>query len=47
MDAGIRMIASVCAHSQTGDNAAKLIGSLVGSGLMFWIANNINKQAGK
>lgn len=30
-----------------GDNAANLIGGLVGSGLMFWIANNIKQQAGR
>ena len=28
-----------------GDTSS--LGSLVGSGLMFWVANNIKKQAGK
>ena len=49
----IGLVASVAAcilslvNGTFGDNVTNLISSLVGSGLMFWIANNIKQQAGK
>ena len=48
---GATLAAAACILSLVngtfGDIVTNLISSLVGSGLMFWIANNIKQQAGK
>lgn len=43
----LSLVTNLFSGSLTGETATSVISSLVVSALMFWIANNIKKEAGK